>query len=104
MANARTRIHVVHAEAGANELLHQEGFLVGATRGGDAAYGVLAVLDLDALELGGDASDRLLPRRLAPWVGDLAAHHRLQDALLVSGVAPRESALDARMTTVGLAV
>ena len=41
---------------------------------------------------------------LAPRIGDLLADHRLEDALLVGGVAPGEAALDAGMAAIGLAV
>ncbi len=104
VANAGARVDVVDAEAGADQLLDEERLLVGATRRRDAADGLAAVLVLDALELGGDAADRFLPRRLAPGVGDLVAHHRIEDALLVGGVAPSEATLDARVAAVGLAV
>ena len=56
MADARAGIDVVVAEAGADELLHQERLFIGAARRGDAADGILAVLGLDALELGGGIS------------------------------------------------
>ena len=39
-------------KAGADQLLHQIGLLVGAARRGDAADRRVAVLGLDALELG----------------------------------------------------
>ena len=47
MADARAGVDVVVAEAGAHQLLHEEGFFVGAARGGDAADGVAAVLGLE---------------------------------------------------------
>src|SRR4029077_19803123 len=59
---------------------------------------------LDALELGGDAADRLFPRNLAPGIGDLFAHHRLQDAVLVVGITPGEASLHTGMAMVRLAV
>ena len=104
MADARAGIDIVVAEAGAHQLLHQEGFLVGAARRGDAADRAAAVCRLDALELGGDAADRLVPGHFAPRIGDLLADHRLEDALAVVGVAPGEAALDAGMAAIGLAV
>ena len=52
MANARAGVDIIVAEAGADELLHQIGFFVGAARRGDAADGVAAIFRLDALELG----------------------------------------------------
>ena len=104
VADPGAGIDVVVAEAGAHELLHHEGLLVGAARGGDAADGGDAVFGLDALELGGRVTDGLLPRHLAPRIGDLGADHRLQDAVLVRGVAESEAALDAGMAAIGLAV
>ena len=61
MADARAGVDVVGAERGAHELLHQEGLLVGAARGRDAADGLAAVLRLDAAELGRGVGDRLVP-------------------------------------------
>src|SRR5262249_26501904 len=104
VAHARASVDVVHAKAGPDQLLHQEGFLVGAARGGNATHGILAVLVLDALELGRNATDGLLPCGFTPRIGDLVAHHRLQDALLVGGIAPSEASLDAGMPAIGLAV
>ena len=51
VADPGAGVDVVVAEAGADQLLDQEGLLVGAARGGDAADRVAAVLRLDALEL-----------------------------------------------------
>ncbi len=59
---------------------------------------------LDPLELRGDAADRFFPANFAPRVAGLLAHHRLQDAVAVVGVAPGEAALHAGMTVIGLAV
>src|SRR6185312_16263515 len=95
---------VVVAEAGADQLLHQEGFLVGAARRGDAADRADAGFALDAAEAVGDTPDRLLPRRLAPRIADALAHHRLEDAVAMRGVAPGEAALDAGMPVIGAAV
>ena len=91
MADAGAGIDVVVAEGGANELLDEVGFLVGAARRGDAAHGILAVLGLDSLELGSGAIDRDLPRHFLPGVRDLVADHRLGDAVLVGGVSRRRS-------------
>jgi hypothetical protein len=46
----------------------------------------------------------LFPGDFAPGIGDLLADHRIEDAVLVGGVAPGEAALDAGMAAVGLAV
>ena len=61
VADAGAGVDVVVAEAGADQLLDEEGLLVGAARRGDAANRVLAVLDLDASELRGGMLDRLVP-------------------------------------------
>ena len=104
VTDARARVDVVVAEPGADQLLHQIGFLVGAARGGDGADGVAAVLRLDALHFGGRVRDRLLPGHLAPGIADLGADHGLHDAVRVGGVADGKPALDARMPVVGMAV
>ena len=64
VADARAGVDIVVAEAGADQLLHQIGFFVGAARRGDAADGVAAVFGLDALELGGGVRERLVPATL----------------------------------------
>src|SRR5262249_5553680 len=97
-------VDVVVAEAGANQLLHEERLLIGAARRGDAADGVLAVLRLNALELASRVIDRLLPAHLLPRIGDLGADHGLQDALPVGGIAPGETAFYTGMAAVRLAV
>src|SRR5690606_17322410 len=48
-------------------------------------------------------AERLLPTHLTPGIGDLLAHHRRQDAILVHGIAVGEAALDAAMAMIGLA-
>ena len=104
VADARAGVDVVVAEGGAHQLLHEVGLLVGAARRGDAADRIAAVFRLDALELGRGVVDRLVPRHLAPRIGDLFADHRLGDAVLVGGVAPGEAALHAGMALVRLAL
>jgi hypothetical protein len=104
VADARAGVDVVVAEAGAHQLLHQEGFFVGAARRGDAADRVAAVFRLDALELGGGvaiASSQLTSRQGSVIFSRIIG---LSDAVLVRGVAPGEAALDAGMAVVGLAV
>ncbi len=61
MADARAGIDIVVAEAGADQLLHQERFFIGAARRRDAADRTLAVFRLNALELGGRVAERLVP-------------------------------------------
>src|SRR5215469_13352078 len=104
VTDARTGIDVIIAKTGADQLLNEERLLVGTARRGDAADRVLAVLRLDALELGGGVPDGLLPAHFLPLVGDLGADHRLQDAFLVGRVTPGEATLHAGMAAVCLAV
>src|SRR6516164_547048 len=104
VAYPRARINVVIAEAAADELLHQERLLIGAARRRDAANRSAAIGLLDALEFRRNPADRLVPRHLAPRLGDLLTHHRLEDAFLVVSVTPGETPLDAGMAAVGLAV
>src|SRR4030095_8248524 len=104
VADARAGIDVVVAEGGADQLLHQVSFFVGAARRGDAADRILAVLGLETPELRRGVGDRLLPTHLPPGIGDLGADHRLGDAVLVGGIAPGEAALHAGMAVIRLAV
>src|SRR5258708_31760180 len=97
MADASAGVDVVVSEGGANELLDEECLLVGATRGGDAADRIVAVLALDAPHLRGGVTDRFVPAHLTPRIGDLRADHRCQDTVPVSRVAPGEAPLDARV-------
>ena len=103
VADARAGVDVVVAEAGANHLLDQEHFLVGAARGADRADRVAPVLRLDAPEFVRRISDRVVPGDFAPRILDPLADHRLENAVLVGGVAIGEPALDAGMALVGLA-
>ncbi|MND29242.1 hypothetical protein D3C80_197460 [compost metagenome] len=104
MANPRAGVDVVVAERRAHQFLHQVGFFVGATAGGDAADGVAPVLQLDAAEFAGRVGHRLVPADFLPGVVDVLADHRLGDAVRVGGVAPGEAALDAGVAVVGAAV
>ena len=104
MAHARARVDVVGAERSADQLLHEEGLLVGAARARDAADRVLAVLLLDAADLAGGVGKGLVPAHFLPRVRDLAADHRLLQPVLVRRVAPREAALHAAVSVVRLAV
>jgi hypothetical protein len=105
MADAGAGVDVVVAEAGADQLLDEEGLLVGAARRGDAADRLRPCFAwMRRNSGGGEGADRLVPGHLAPRIGDLVADHRVQDAVLVGGIAPGEAALDAGMAAVGLAV
>src|SRR5437868_8630254 len=104
MTDAGAGIDVVVAKAGTDQLLHQIGFLVGTARRGDAADSIAAIFLLNAPELGGGEVESLIPGYLAPWLADVIAHHGLEDALLVGGIAPCKATLDAGMAAVGLAV
>ena len=101
VANARASVDVVVAEPGANHLLNQEHFLVGAARGADRADRVAPVLPLDAPEFVRRISDRVVPGDFAPRVLDPLADHRLENAVLMRRVAIGEPALDAGMALVG---
>ena len=103
VTDPRARIDVVVAEAGAHQFLHQEGFFVGAARRGDAADGADAVFGLDAPELRRRMGDRFLPAHHLPGIGGGLPDHRIENAFLVVGVAPRETALDAGMAVIGRA-
>ena len=66
MADAGAGIDIVVAEAGADQLLDEIGFFIGAARRGDAADRIAAVLILDAAEFGGrmgKASSQLTSRQ-----------------------------------------
>ncbi len=104
MANARACVDIIIAEAAADQLLHEIGFLDRAARRGDAADGKTPVFRLNPLELRGGVIDRLLPTHLAPGIGDLFADHRGKDAVAVQRIAIGEAALDAAMAVIGLAV
>ena len=101
MADPGAGIDVVVGEGGADQLLHQIGFLVGAARGRDAADGEAAVLGLDALELAGGVGQGFFPGDFAPGIVDVPADHRRLHALRVGRVAPGETALDAGVAGVG---
>src|SRR3569833_438145 len=104
MADAGTGVDVVVAEDGADQLLHQESFFIGAARRGDAANRGPAVFLLNALELGSSVGDRLVPAHFLPRLVDRGADHWVEDALLVGRIAPGETALDAGVAAIGLAV
>ncbi len=104
MTNARAGIDVVVAKRGAHQFLNEESFLVGASRGRDTAECAAPVFFLDALELGRGVFDRVVPGHFAPRLGDRFANHRTGDTIRMGGVAPRETALDARVAVIGLAV
>ena len=103
VADARAGVDIVVAESGAHHLLDQEHFLVGAARRADRPDRVAPVLSLNALEFARRIADGLVPRDFAPRVLDPLADHRLEDAVLMGGVAVSEPALDAGMALVGLA-
>src|SRR5258705_3476813 len=104
VTDARAGVDVVVAEAGADQLLHQEGFFIGAARRRDAADGVPAILTLDAPEFGGRIRNGLVPAHFLPRVGDLLADHRFEDTLAVRRIAPGKAAFYARMSAVGFAI
>src|SRR5580704_8369126 len=103
VANARAGVDVVVAESGANHLLNEEHFLVGAAGRADRANRVAAVLRLNAPEFTGRVGDRVVPGDFAPRIFDPLPDHRLENAVLVGGVAIGEPAFDAGVALVGLA-
>ena len=104
MADTRAGVDVVGAQCRTDQLLDEEDFLVRAARRRDATDRLLAVLRLDAAELGGGIGEGLIPADLLPRVGDLAADHGPGDAVLVGRIAIGKAALDAGMAAVGLAI
>ena len=104
VAHPRAGIDIVRSEPGAHQLLHEEGFLIGAAAGGDTAKRPRPVLRLDRVELACRVGQSLVPRNLAPWLIDGLADHRGSDAIGVIGVTPCEAALDAGVAAIGLAV
>src|SRR5690606_11114284 len=63
-----------------------------------------AVPGLDHVQLVGGVGERLDPPNFAPRLVDGLADHRIEDAVLVVGIAVGEAALDAGVAAVGLAV
>ena len=104
VTDSRAGVGVVVAENRPRQLLHQEGFLIGTARRGDHADGVLAVCLLQPAHPGRREAHRFFPRHLAPRLVDGLADHRIENAVLVIGIAIGETALDATMAAVRLAV
>ncbi len=104
MADAGAGVGVVVAEHRAGQFLDEVGLFVGAARRGDDAHRLAAVFRLDRLHPGGGEVHRLGPGDFAPGLVDGFADHRLEDAVLVAGVAIGEASLHAGMAAVGLAV
>ena len=59
---------------------------------------------LDILEAARGMGNGFLPGNLRPRISDLRADHRLGDAILVRGIAPGKTALDAGVALVGTAI
>ena len=104
MADPRAGVGVVVAKHRADHLLDEEGLLVGAPARRDAADGAAPVPGLDVAQPGRGEVYRLVPADFAPRRLDAVADHRVQDAVLVAGIAPGEPPLHAGMATIGLAV
>src|ERR1035441_6633897 len=98
LAISRAIIDVVGPDHGAGQLLHQEGFFVGAFRRGDEGQRVRTVRDLDLAETAGDQVQSLIPRGFAEAV--TLADQRFGEAVLVGDEIPGEFALDARGTAI----
>ena len=95
MAYPCTGIDIVGAEGGADHLLDHVDFFVGATRGGDAADGIDAMLGLDRVEPVSGKADRLVPLHRAPLIFDTVADQGGGDAVLMLGIAPGKTAFHA---------
>ncbi|MNK74678.1 hypothetical protein D3C87_941980 [compost metagenome] len=104
MADAGAGIDVVVTKAGADEFLDEEGFFIRAAGRGNAAYGFPAILPLDTPELRGNVREGLLPRDFPPWIADLFADHRVENAIPVGGITISKATLDAGMAAIGLPV
>ena len=86
------------------KLLNQIGFFIGAARRGDAADRIRCHTGTGYGGIRWRYGQRLVPAHFAPRIGDLLADHRVEDAVLMGGIAPGEAALDAGMAAIGLAV
>ena len=104
MAYAGAGVGVVVAEDRAGKLLHEERLLVGAAGGGDDANGILAGFVLDGPQPVCREIERLVPGDFAPGLVDGLADHRVEDPVLVAGIAPGKASLDTGMAAVGLAI
>ncbi len=104
MADAGAGVDIVVAKDLADELLHEEGLLVGTARRGDAADGTNSALGLDFPEARRGEAERFVPGDFAPWFDDGFADHRRQHAVAMGDVAPGEATLDTGMAAIGLAV
>ena len=103
VADAGAGVDIVVAEAHAHELLDQKHLFVRAARGADRADKIAPVPSPNAPEFARRTGERLVPRDLPPRILDPRADHRLENPVLVRGVAIGEAALDAGMAFVGLA-
>src|SRR6185312_5411310 len=104
VAHPGTGIDVIVAEGYPHHLLHEESLLVGAARRGDPADGVAAIFRLDAPDLAGCVTDRLLPRDLPPFVADGLAEHGLELAIRMRRIAESKPALHTGVPVIGMAV
>src|SRR5690606_17352893 len=68
------------------------------------AHRVAPVLGLYALDFRRGVVDGFFPADFAPGLRNIAAYHRLQDAVFVGGIAPGEAALHTGMAAVGLPI
>src|SRR5690606_7122080 len=97
-------IYIVVAKCSAHHLLHEVSFLVGTTGRGDSTHRADTIFLLDAANLRCSIFNGFFPADLLPGVVDGLAYHGGGDAVLVSGIAKRETPLDTGMTFVGLTV
>ena len=104
MTHACAGIDIVIAKACPDKFLHKEGFFIGATARGDSTKGVAAIFRANPFQFGRGVGKSFVPFDFAPRIADRLADHGLQNAFLMLRIAPGKAALDAAMSTVGLAV
>src|SRR5437899_6368926 len=93
LAVPRAVVHVVGADHGPSQLLHQIAFLVGAFGRADKAEGVRAILRFDFREACRNKVQRLIPAGFAEAVA--LADQRRSEAVLAVNEVPGEFSLDA---------
>ncbi|OIQ68971.1 hypothetical protein GALL_494310 [mine drainage metagenome] len=104
MAHPRAGVGVVVAKHRPRQLLHQICLFVGAARRGDNPDRVRTVLRLQPAQPVRGKPQRLIPRHFPPRIFNPLADHRLQNAVLMVGIAIGKPPLDARVPPVRLAV
>ena len=104
MTYAGASIDIIIAKACADELLHKEGFFIGAAARGNAAKGIAAIFRANPFQFGCGVGKCFVPFDLTPRIADRCADHWLQYAFLMLGIAPRKATLYATVAAIGLTV